>query len=149
MRYSSLKILLPAFIAFMACKGSLDVDLKGKLCDEEHRCASGYVCDRSTNHCVRQGALTSSGVACSEGQTVCGGRCVNLKTAPLNCGGCGAECTAPAGGEPVCSDGACNFVCGDGLERCGAACVSPGDDAKGTRRVLHPPGREDRCSYGS
>src|SRR5690349_4333095 len=97
--------LASAFLA-VACNTSPSKDLDGKLCDANKKCASGYVCDEPSNVCVRP---TGAG-ACREGETVCGGQCVILKTDAKNCGGCGATCTAPLDGAPVCETSSCSFV---------------------------------------
>ncbi|WP_437610664.1 MXAN_6577-like cysteine-rich protein [Sorangium sp. So ce834] len=55
--------------------------------------------------------------ACSEEQTECAGRCVNLETDPRNCGDCKAAC----GEGQVCAHGEC--ACPAGLTACDGACV--------------------------
>ena len=99
-----------------------------------------------TNRCVRAGTLVDGGsngtedaesdrngsdalVVCGQGQTLCGGKCVILAEDELNCGGCGAECTAPMGGEPVCSSNRCAFVCSDPLKPCATTCHNLDSDA--------------------
>src|SRR5262245_37816794 len=90
-----------------ACESDLSSDLEGKKCDADGGCLTGYVCDEDTNTCIRQGV--SSG--CEEGETVCGGECVDLQNDEQHCGGCGATCTAPENGDPACVLGECRLTC--------------------------------------
>ena len=69
---------------------------------------------------------------CPTGQRSCKGVCLDETRDPANCGGCGTTCAAPTSATPVCIDGACDFVCAHGSERCGAACV---DSSEATRRT--------------
>ncbi len=61
---------------------------------------------------------TGPDVVCPAGNTLCGGRCVDLQTSLTNCARCGNVC-------PViterCVEGAC--ACAEGLTRCEGVCV--------------------------
>ena len=59
------------------------------------------------------------GGGCQNGQTTCGGACVDLKSDPNNCGDCGNACQS---GE-ACSAGSCEGGCSGSLAQCGASCV--------------------------
>jgi hypothetical protein len=86
------------------------------------------------------------GVACANGRTNCGGVCVDLKTDPQNCGGCGAACAAPpGGGQAACvafqcttkcdpSEHACSGICtsNKSVATCGAACLPCPTPTNGT-----------------
>lgn len=68
-------------------------------------------------------------VACSAGQLVCGGDCVDPKTNPRFCGA--TDCSV-ADGEGVscgsgeaCVDGACLTACPSGQIACDGACINP------------------------
>src|SRR6187551_3790259 len=113
------QLLLLAFacVVTSSCKSSLTTDLDGFPCDAYQRCAAGYTCDVSSNACHPT-------VACRDRETVCGTQCVVLKDDANNCGGCGATCTAPAHGQPACSDSRCKFTCDDGYNPCGTVCVN-------------------------
>jgi hypothetical protein len=52
---------------------------------------------------------------------ICNDTCVDPKTDPRNCGGCGVSC-----GAQLCVNGVCADDCGE-LERCGAICRLPDD----------------------
>lgn len=54
---------------------------------------------------------------CPEAESVCDDVCVDTLTDPLNCGGCGTECT----GGQVCRSGRC--ACSEGQDICGDTCV--------------------------
>jgi hypothetical protein len=81
--------------------------------------------------------ILGDAATCGDGQIVCGGRC--MAQSP---GACGASCSVcadpPANATGVCSpigagghDGVCDFVCDDGLLRCGGACCAPALVASG------------------
>lgn len=55
---------------------------------------------------------------CEEGQTECGGACVDASSDPVHCGGCGVVCEAPANAEARCGAGACGYACADGWSDC-------------------------------
>ena len=54
--------------------------------------------------------------ACSGGKTCCGGKCVDTKTDPHNCGVCGTVCKSG-----LCVNGLC---CPVGAVKCGNSCCS-------------------------
>src|ERR1044071_3254956 len=89
-----LRIVWSLFLAIFvasACASNLDAFGEGRAC-ENGACLSGFVCDKTRNACVRPSAHRADGgpVACGEGETNCGGHCVELTTDPDNCSGCGA-----------------------------------------------------------
>src|SRR6186713_86810 len=98
-----------------ACTSDVSTSLDGLECDSSERCVDGYECDRSTNTCVKVGSGEGEGGGageppvgpCMEGQTVCGGKCVDLQASAENCGRCGATCTAPPLANPFCAFGRC------------------------------------------
>ena len=57
---------------------------------------------------------------CAVEEVTCGSLCVDARTDPLNCGGCGIPCSA----GQMCQDGACECVSG---VLCNGACVPPGE----------------------
>ncbi len=59
--------------------------------------------------------------ACPEGQTACGGRCVDLQASDDHCGACGHAC--PDGS--ACAQGTCATSCGPGAVSCDGLCVDP------------------------
>lgn len=75
------------------------------------------------------GGGSGGGTTCPFGTTLCFGLCVDTRTDPNNCGGCGFGCAAPnrCGGSGIpgvcgCTDdgNAClNKICGDVTNNCG------------------------------
>ena len=61
---------------------------------------------------------------CANGQTTCGGTCVDLQTDVANCGTCGTHCP-PFSGQ-VCVAGVCK--CPAGYVNCSGTCVNPVSD---------------------
>src|SRR4051812_10784288 len=55
---------------------------------------------------------------------MCEDRCVDLRTDPANCGGCGAACPADA----TCLEGRCVSGCPEGATRCDDRCVDLASD---------------------
>ncbi|MBN1773233.1 MAG: hypothetical protein JXB32_18370 [Deltaproteobacteria bacterium] len=51
----------------------------------------------------REDGGATEGIACGPGEELCEGVCVDTRTDPANCGGCGGTCTS----EQVCLDGSC------------------------------------------
>jgi hypothetical protein len=65
------------------------------------------------------------GVPCPNGLTNCGGTCVDLKSDPSNCGGCGSACAQPAGGgTAACVSFQCTVKCEAGDHVCSGVCTS-------------------------
>jgi hypothetical protein len=60
--------------------------------------------------------------ACTTGQTLCDGACVNAQTDNNNCGACGRVC----GGGTTCVTGTCR--CPTGTTDCGGTCVATAND---------------------
>jgi hypothetical protein len=76
---------------------------------------------------------------CAGAQALCVGRCVDLQTDAVHCGGCGASCS----GSQRCEAGRCVEVCDPGLSlRCDGLCVDPQTDAN------HCGGCGRRCTAG-
>jgi len=80
-------------------------------------------------HAVVEG---DAGITCdSSADTVCSGACVDTKTDPNNCNGCGMRCSSPEAGigSGVCVNGACTIACepdgGTTLACSNGACVDP------------------------
>src|SRR5688500_4376245 len=55
---------------------------------------------------------------CPSGQTICGRRCVDIRTDRMNCGACGRACSA----GQICSAGACRAGCPQGQTSCAGVC---------------------------
>lgn len=71
-----------------------------------------------SNQTCTGGACTAVGSGCAQGQTLCGGQCVSLQSDFNNCGACGQVCQQLPGSSPVCSGGACTFICQSGFSDC-------------------------------
>ena len=91
-----------------------------------------------TNGTCRGGSciVSPSPLTCPQGLTVCGGSCVDTRTAQANCGGCGIVCgprQTCCGGDCVSLNtnrrncGACGNVCPAGTNCCNGtcSCVAP------------------------
>jgi hypothetical protein len=110
------------------CKSS-----KCKACNDATRCGSACqactpdlpMCDgtecvqcQKDADCLGTGATCSSSKMCQCATgTACGNLCVDLKTAPDNCGSCGKTCRT----DQVCVNSSC--TCDTGIMFCGASCA--------------------------
>ena len=117
----TLSVLLP--LSFLIC--TCEPSLWGKACDEEGRCLSGYVCDPTTNRCVRPGDLQDGGDA-SDGEPD-GGDIIDDVCSDDCSGGCPSAgcCTQECaeGSCPPCPAGcSCDLSCRD-ANRCTADCA--------------------------
>lgn len=91
-------------------------------CDATHPCSGGQSC--CDGFCVdtRSDPLhcNGCGMACSGGDTLCcNGQCANPQTSPEHCGGCGNACST-LHGTPVCASGSCSWSCDTGFAHCGS-----------------------------
>ena len=62
---------------------------------------------------------------CDLGEIECAGVCVDARTDPSHCGGCGVACAA----AEVCSAGVCTATCEPPLVSCGGRCIDVSSDA--------------------
>ncbi|MDP3276141.1 MAG: FG-GAP-like repeat-containing protein [Deltaproteobacteria bacterium] len=66
---------------------------------------------------------SAADAACSDGGSVCTGRCVDLQRDPAHCGACARACPAATGDEvAVCNAGVCGLGCAAGFERVESVC---------------------------
>jgi len=72
-----------------------------------------------TPSCAESADSDADADPCADGQTTCGGKCIDLQTNAQHCGDCGRAC---AEGR-ACEAGECVASCSDGLARCGSSCV--------------------------
>lgn len=96
------------------------------------------------------GPRTDSGSAarCVEGRADCdaSGACATaLASDPSHCGRCGRACE----GATVCSKGECAASCGDGLVKCGQACVDTATHPDHCGACDKPCAAKDTCQGGS
>ena len=123
----------------------------GKVCAADKVCANGHcICPAGTAECggacvdLRGDELNCGGCGkvCARGKECAGGACVcpqgttecnracvdpaTFQSDVANCGGCGHVCPAPPHARPTCANGACDFVCDEGLTRCGGKCIDTG-----------------------
>ncbi|MFH1434525.1 MAG: hypothetical protein ABIJ56_02295 [Pseudomonadota bacterium] len=130
---------VPAALALGACSeaGSIgDVGFDFELPDT----IDGLELDAVTDPPVDNG--------CPEGETLCGGECVDTMSDPDNCGVCGLPC---AEGQ-VCSGGLCSSECAGGLVDCYGSCVNTAGDPDhcGDCDTIcpDPPNAEGTCVGG-
>jgi hypothetical protein len=74
-------------------------------CGKGKKCCAGTVC-------------RSGKCRCKSGLLACSGRCVDTRTDPANCGGCGKPCTP----GQACAGGVCTG-CPDGQKACDGRCI--------------------------
>ena len=88
-------------------------------CSSTPECCFDRVC--TTGRCVAPGETP---LECPDGQTACGGECVDVQTDTANCGACGVSC----GG--ACENGTCvdQPACPDGQTDCGGFCTDTTSD---------------------
>ena len=77
---------------------------------------------------ITPAAAEGEGVrSCPAGFTLCGAVCNDLGNDPQHCGSCGNVCPVRTNSMPTCTNGACGFVCNQGLFRCGNTCCPTGE----------------------
>jgi MYXO-CTERM domain-containing protein len=86
----------------------------------EPRACGDDGCGGSCGLCVLPATCGADGrCACASPRIECDGRCIDPRSEPDHCGGCGAVC----GAAEVCSSGACTDECAAGSAPCDRACV--------------------------
>jgi hypothetical protein len=120
----------------------------GNVCRAGQRCLGGM---------CTGGPTCGAGPACMAGSLCCNDACVDVRTDPANCGGCGVACRA--GTE--CRGARCLPVagcgggpgCAPGQNCCGDACVNTQTDAQNCgacgRACVTPPNTEVACANGA
>ena len=82
-------------------------------------------CGTAGNACDGTQYCQAGACVCLPGLTLVGGACVNLTNDPTNCGSAGNTC---GGATPVCNNGVCVAMCGNGgagtLRNCDGSCVN-------------------------
>jgi hypothetical protein len=63
-------------------------------------------------------------LVCPNGQSACGGTCVDLTSNAMNCGACGNACTA----DRTCTNGVCTINCAPGTVSCNGSCTNTSND---------------------
>lgn len=103
-------------------------------------------------------ASAQASSACATGKTMCGTRCVNLSTAPRNCGACGVVC----GAGKRCKAGVCaatgsanskttrdaKSTCAAGKAMCGTRCVNLSTAPRNCGACGVVCGAGQRCTNG-
>jgi hypothetical protein len=79
----------------------------GKTCLAGVCTANNNATNNATNN-ANNNANSTATASCKAPKTMCGARCVNLNTAPKNCGACGNVCAA----GKTCSNGVCSCMPG-------------------------------------
>src|SRR5215216_7629958 len=89
------------------------------------RCSEGQTrCgDRCVNLKRNERHCGSCSNRCASNQTCCNGRCVNLKRNERHCGSCGHRCL----GGQECVRGVCQGGCQSGTTECGTQCCQTGE----------------------
>jgi hypothetical protein len=85
---------------------------------------------------------------CVAGRQKCEGACIDPKSDPQNCGGCGKACPAVANATSSCSDGQCTFSCNAGLSQCGGVCVDTRSDVMNCGKCGKKCGGKQTCLLG-
>lgn len=135
MHHSNSRWLLVVALSLVACNGSIDVSDPDADTDGggdggcPAGCPAGEVC--RDGQCVSRCSGSGSG-ACDGTLECCDGACVDVRSDPSNCGGCGTSCEPTGDGcvGRVCS---CNgaMACTPPLICCGTdGCVDPNTDAR-------------------
>ncbi|MBM4360498.1 MAG: hypothetical protein FJ096_20515 [Deltaproteobacteria bacterium] len=111
---------IPDQVVVCSCPGGIASKGKTYCVGDDPTQYVNCECDMtaSSSSMASSSASSGGGPVCAEEETVCKGKCVDLKVDDLNCGGCGKAC--PKG--TACKDGGCD--CLKAVESyCDAACV--------------------------
>lgn len=89
---------------------------------------------------------------CPEGRSECSGGCVDTRSDPTQCGGCGIACPGVIHARATCENGFCGFACATGYHRCGDVCAdndSPASCGAACSPCRAPPNATAACSGGT
>ena len=127
----------------------------GVVCGAGKTCKAGMCATTgSANSTTTRGANST----CAAGKTMCGTRCVNVSTAPRNCGACGVVC----GAGKTCKAGVCaatgsanstttsdaDSTCAAGKAMCGTRCVNLSTAPRNCGACGVVCGAGQRCTNG-
>lgn len=93
--------------------------------DCDGTCVAADTCPCTAGCDPEREACEADVCRCRPGLTRCGGACVDTRTDPAHCNGCGLACAADA----VCQDSACAGQCAAPNANCSGACVDESNDS--------------------
>ncbi len=85
-------------------------------CKQPANSCKRAVCDFTLKRCVVR--TKANGAACGTGRECCDGACVDTRSNPRHCGGCGQRCQV----NGICSAGTCTCVRGECMNSGGTCC---------------------------
>ena len=111
-------------------------------CANDAQCDKGEVCGPA-GECILGCSPTQ---ACPTGLECCNSGCADIKTDPMNCGGCDKPCPVPPNAEASCTDGVCGLaMCSPGFADCNH---DPADGCEQTGGCACTPGDTMACYSG-
>jgi len=102
---------------FASCDGNKQNGCEADLGSSATCGSCTAACPASTPYCTPEGQCV---IDCGA-LTLCGTKCVDLKTSATNCGACGKACAGAANASPKCAAGACGIECNPGFGDCGGS----------------------------
>jgi hypothetical protein len=133
------------------CNGDPNDGCETNLSQTTHCGGCTTICPVSAPHCTASGGAYGCASGCGGSTpTYCPATqtCVDTTKDPKNCKTCGNDCsqteTIPPGGEAVCVNSTCGWVCQGGYTQCGQTCVPT---PVGT--FASPNGSGTSCTMGS
>jgi hypothetical protein len=103
---------------FADCDGLATNGCEASLTGTANCGRCGLRCEGATPYCAPMGTAVACSSGCATGLQLCAGSCVDVRSTPDHCGGCGTSCPPVPNGVRTCNASVCGMRCLTGFASC-------------------------------